>query len=63
MKLKPEIREMVPKMTKQDQQDMDAHGITEQSKTVYHYKGFKYDRLDEAVRYARVDADRLTDHK
>ncbi len=50
-------------MTQEDQQNMDAHGITEESKTVYHYKGFKYDRLNDSVRYARVDADRLTDHK
>lgn len=45
-------------MTKQEQQTMDAHGITEESKTIYHYKGFKYDRLDDAVRYALLDANR-----
>jgi len=45
-------------MTKDDKQMMDAHGITYESKSVYHYEGFRYERLADAVRYAEIDADR-----
>jgi hypothetical protein len=45
-------------VTKDDEQTMDALGITYESKSVYHYKGFRYDRLADAVRYAQSDAKR-----
>lgn len=45
-------------MTEDDKQTMDAHGITHESKSVYHYKGFRYERLTDAIRYAEIDADR-----
>ena len=38
---------------------MEAHGITCAPKNVYFYKDFKYDRLDDAVRYAEIDASRI----
>ena len=37
---------------------MDAHDITYESKSVYHYTGFTYERLADAVRNAEIDADR-----
>ena len=45
-------------MNKKDQQTMEAHGITWATRQVYFYKDFKYDRLDDAVRYAEIDARR-----
>jgi len=46
-------------MNEEDRQTMEAHGITCASKKVYYYKDFKYDRLDDAVRYAEIDARRV----
>jgi hypothetical protein len=46
-------------MNKKDQQKMDAHGITCATRNVYFYKDFKYDRLEDAVRYAEIDASRI----
>jgi hypothetical protein len=46
-------------MNKKDEQTMEAHGITCALKNVYLYKDFKYDRLDDAVRYAEIDARRV----
>jgi hypothetical protein len=46
-------------MNKKDKQTMEAHGITCAPKNVYFYKDFKYDRLDDAVRYAEIDASRI----
>jgi hypothetical protein len=46
-------------MNKKDQQTMEAHGITCAARKVYFYKDFKYDRLDDAVRYAEIDASRI----
>ena len=45
-------------MDNKDRQTMDAHGITVESRNIYCYKNFKYDRLDDAVRYAEIDARR-----
>jgi hypothetical protein len=46
-------------MRREDKQTMEAHGITCAPRNVYVYKGFKYDRLDDAVRYAEIEARRL----
>ena len=46
-------------MNKKDKQTMEAHNITCAPKNVYFYKDFKYDRLDDAVRYAEIDASRI----
>jgi hypothetical protein len=46
-------------MNKKDKQMMEAHGITCATRNVYFYKDFKYDRLDDAVRYAEIDARRI----
>jgi len=46
-------------MRRKDKQAMEAHGITCAPRSVYLYKGFKYDRLDDAVRYAEIEARRV----
>jgi hypothetical protein len=46
-------------MNARDRQTMDAHGITCATRKVYFYKEYKYDRLDDAVRYAEIDAKRV----
>ena len=46
-------------MNGKDKQMMDEHGITCESRNVFFYKEYKYDRLDDAVRYAEIDAKRL----
>ncbi|MEJ2604264.1 MAG: hypothetical protein P8172_13425 [Gammaproteobacteria bacterium] len=45
-------------MNQKDRQTMEAHGITRGTKDVYFYKEYKYDRLDDAVRFARIDTRR-----
>ena len=45
-------------MNAKDRQTMDAHGISCATKNVYFYKEYKYDRLEDAVRYAEIDARR-----
>ena len=45
-------------MNAKDRQTMDAHGITCATRNVYFYKEYKYDRLEDAVRYAEIDARR-----
>lgn len=45
-------------MKAQDRQTMELHGITRARKDVYFYKEFRYDRLEDAVRYAEIDAGR-----
>ena len=39
-------------MTDEDRLTMDKHGITSETKVVYHYQGHRYDRLSDAVNYA-----------
>ena len=46
-------------MNSKDRQTMDAHGITCTTRNVYFYKQYKYDRLEDAVRYAEIDARRV----
>ena len=37
---------------------MAEYGITSSPKTVYFYKEFRYDRLSDALGYAKIDAQR-----
>lgn len=46
-------------MNSQDRKTMEAHDITCKPKNTYYYKGFKYDRLADAVRYAEIDSGRV----
>ncbi len=43
-------------MTKEDEELMEQHGITLEQKSVYCYRGHKYDKLEDALRYARLEA-------
>lgn len=45
-------------MDEKDVRAMEAHGITCVTRQTYLYKDFKYDRLDDAIRYAEIDAER-----
>ena len=45
-------------MHDKDKQTMETHGIASATRNVYFYKEYKYDRLDDAVRYAEIDARR-----
>ncbi len=40
-------------MTDEEKKLMDEHGITFETKTVFHYQGYRYDRLQDAVNYAQ----------
>jgi hypothetical protein len=42
-------------MSEQDETLMAEYGITSTVKTVYSYKGYRYDRLSDALSYARTD--------
>jgi len=46
-------------MNTKDKQTMSLYGITCAPRNVYFYKEFKYDRLEDAVRYAEIDALRV----
>jgi hypothetical protein len=48
----------VTEMTKNDRQTMDEHNITRKSEDIYYYKSFRYQRLADAVSYAKIDAGR-----
>lgn len=37
---------------------MKQYGITTEQKIVYHYLGFRYDRLTDALNYAGIDQER-----
>ena len=37
---------------------MAEYGITHEKKSVYFYRGHKYDKLSDAIRYARDGLDR-----
>lgn len=39
-----------------DKEQMEKYGITSEKRIVYLYKTYKYDRLTDAVKSAKVDA-------
>jgi hypothetical protein len=39
--------------SEEEQKMMVQYGITHEKKSVYFYQGHKYDRLSDAIRYAR----------
>lgn len=45
-------------MNDDDRKLMHALGITVARKNVYSYKEFRYERLDDAIRYAEIDTRR-----
>ena len=44
--------------TEEQKRLMEQYGIEAEPKTVYHYKGHTYERLEHAIRYAKTDAAR-----
>lgn len=50
-------------MNEKDRLTMEAHGITCVPKNVYSYKGFRYDRLIDAVSYAETDRKRARERQ
>jgi hypothetical protein len=47
-------------MNKQDKQLMEKFGITSATRTVFFYKEFKYDSLENALKYAKHDTNDAT---
>jgi len=45
-------------MTEAESQAMDQFGITSEQKTIYRFRGIAYDRLRDAISYARIVAGR-----
>ena len=45
-------------MSEQDKTLMAEYGITSTVKTVYRYKDYRYERLSDALSYARIDTRR-----
>ena len=48
-------------MTDEDTKLMETYGITVETKMVYHFDGYKYDRLSDAVKYAKVSTPRAVE--
>ena len=47
-----------------DDQTMEKYGITSQTNTTFHFAGHKYQRLEDAVNYAKKQQNLLTaDHR
>ncbi len=44
--------------SEEEQKLMAEYGITHEKKSVYLYRGHKYDKLSDAIRYARDGLDR-----
>jgi hypothetical protein len=42
-------------VTEEEKELASRCGITVEPKTVYHYKGYKYDRLQDALNFAKTD--------
>lgn len=47
-------------LSDEEQKIMLQYGITCQNKSVYLYRGHRYDQLSDAVRYARDGLDRVS---
>jgi hypothetical protein len=46
--------------TEEELKSMAHYGITHEVKSVYLYEGHKYDKLSDALRYARINSTRET---
>lgn len=42
-------------MTDEEKQLMDQYGVTCETKTIFHYRGHRYDRLDDALNFAKKE--------
>ena len=45
-------------MTEEEVLLMEKYGVTFQQRTVFCYRGHKYERLKDALDYAKIDAER-----
>ena len=43
-------------MNEKDREAMAALGVSCETRNVYYYREFKYDRLDDAIRFAKIDS-------
>ena len=48
-------------MTEEEKELTNRYGITVEQQSVHHHKGHKYERLKDALNYAKIDAG--TPHK
>jgi hypothetical protein len=44
--------------TEEEREQMQKYGIVQREKTQYTYQGYVYDRLSDALAYARIDTER-----
>ncbi len=47
-------------MTDEEEKQVQRFGITSETKVVYHYGGFRYERLEDVLRYAELDSRRAS---
>jgi hypothetical protein len=45
-------------MTEDESRWMNYYGVTSEQKTIYRYRGIAYDRLQDAIDYAKIVTDR-----
>jgi hypothetical protein len=45
-------------MTEEEKKLMKQYAITSEEKTVYQYKGFKYDNFNDALVFAKIEMQR-----
>ena len=57
----PSRRAAVQDEPENDRQQMDRFGISARQKTVYEYKGYVYERLADALNYARTETARVAE--
>jgi len=50
-------------MTEEEKELMERYGITYEQNTVYYYMGYKYDRLQDALKYAKLHTQTSADGK
>lgn len=48
-------------MTEDQRKLMKQYAITSEQRTVYHFKEFKYDNFNDALVYARIESDRISE--
>lgn len=53
MNMKQDIR-----LTDEEKQLMEQYGISCERRTLYFFEGYKYEKLQDAIRYAKVISER-----
>ncbi len=49
------IRELAMKNTKKEVTDMSRYGITLEQRPIYRYKQYQYEKLQDAINFAKLD--------